>query len=229
MSTIDRGTEVETSPLFDGQRLDRATFHELYEQCPDDARFELIGGVVYLVPNAGADHGYSDGSSGYWLAHYASFTPGVGMLHNASVFFEDYGEPQPDVMLIIKPEYGGQTRREGKFITRAPELAVEISDSSIAKDLGPKLADYERAGVLEYVVVAIPRHEVIWHDRQQGRLVRSAPDTDGILRSKSFPGLWLDPEALLASDYRRIRETVDRGVATPEHAAFVDRLALAKG
>ena len=105
MSTIDRGNEVETSPMYDGQRLDRTTFHELYEQCSDDSRFELIGGLAYRVLNAGPEHGISDGSSGFWL----------------------------------------------------------------------------------------------------------------------------DPEAMLACVNRRIRETIDRGIASPDHAAFVEKLAQAGG
>jgi hypothetical protein len=40
-----------------------------------------------------------------------------------------------------------------------------------------------------------------------------------------FPGLWLDPQALLAGDTRRLRAVVDLGLATPEHAEFVARLA----
>ena len=230
MSTIDRGTEVETSPLFDGQRLDRSTFHELYELCPPDGeRFELIGGVVSMVPHLGVEHGDSGGYATYWLIHYAEFTPGTRPLDNASVFFEDYGEPQPDSMLIIRPEYGGRTRTEGKFLAGAPELVVEVSDSTLAKDLGPKLADYERVGVLEYVVLAIQARSVYWHERQGDRLVRIEAFEDGLYRSKAFPGLWLDPVALMESDSRRLREVVEQGVATPEHAAFVGRLALAKG
>ena len=46
-------------------------------------------------------------------------------------------------------------------------------------------------------------------------------------RSTVFPGLWLDPAALLAGDRRRLRAVVDLGCATPEHAAFVARLAEA--
>jgi hypothetical protein len=40
-----------------------------------------------------------------------------------------------------------------------------------------------------------------------------------------FPGLWLDPAALLRRDGKRVREVLDQGLATPEHAAFVAKLA----
>ena len=56
-------------------------------------------------------------------------------------------------MLWIPAELGGQvTIDERGYIRGAPELVVEIARSSRAFDLGPKKADYERAGVLEYLV-----------------------------------------------------------------------------
>jgi hypothetical protein len=110
-----------------------------------------------------------------------------------------------------------------------PELIVEVSHTSRYTDLGPKLDDYERACVLEYVVRALEPDEVIWHVLHEGRLVPVPPDADGLYRSRAFPGLWLDPQALLAHDTRRLRAVVDLGVATPEHAAFVARLAEAHG
>ena len=48
---------------------------------------------------------------------------------------------------------------------------------------------------------------------------------DGVFRSEVFPGLWLDPEALIADDMDRLIATLDRGLATPEHAAFAAQLA----
>jgi hypothetical protein len=39
-----------------------------------------------------------------------------------------------------------------------------------------------------------------------------------------FPGLWLDPAALLDGDASAQRAAMQRGVATPEHAAFVAQL-----
>ena len=42
-------------------------------------------------------------------------------------------------------------------------------------------------------------------------------------------GRRLDPDALLASDTRRLRAVVELGCATPDHAAFVAKLAVARG
>jgi hypothetical protein len=134
-------------------------------------------------------------------------------------------EPQPDALLRILPECGGRTRNVKGFIQGAPELIVEVSKATRYVDLGPKLTDYEQAGVLEYVVHALDPDEVIWFKQDQGTLDQRMVLADGIYRSVAFPGLWLDPLALLNNDGRRLRAVLDLGCATPEHAAFVAGLA----
>ncbi len=53
-------------------------------------------------------------------------------------------------------------------------------------------------------------------------------DLDGVCRVKVFPGLWVHGEALFAKDYARLMATLQEGLATPEHAAFVTRLAAGR-
>jgi Uma2 family endonuclease len=142
---------------------------------------------------------------------------------------DDLGEPQPDLQLRILPDYGGQSRDEEEYVGGAPELIVEVARSSRYVDLGPKPADCERVGVREYVVVALKPDEVIWHVLRDGQLVIVPPGADGLYRSEVFPGLWLDPTALLTDNLDALIATLDRGLATPEHAAFVARLAAARG
>jgi hypothetical protein len=75
--------------------------------------------------------------------------------------------------------------------------------------------------------VALETKEVHWHARRDDKLVRIDPDPDGIYRSSVFPGLWLDPAALLRKDMARVLDVLQLGLATPEHADFVARLAEA--
>jgi hypothetical protein len=49
-------------------------------------------------------------------------------------------------------------------------------------------------------------------------------DADGVFRSEAFPGLWLDAAALLRGDLAAVVACVQRGTASPEHAAFAARL-----
>jgi hypothetical protein len=54
------------------------------------------------------------------------------------------------------------------------------------------------------------------------------PGTDGIYRSEVFPGLWLDPHAFLKRDGKRVSAVLRQGLASPEHAAFIAKLAAKK-
>ena len=170
-------------------------------------------------------HGMAHAPVIVWLHYYAENTPGVQVLDNATAVLGWKSETQPDAMLRLLPECGGRTRDEKRAIRGAPELVVEVSKATRYVDLGPKLAEYERAGVLEYVVRALDPDEVIWFDQRQGVLERRPVAGDGIYRSAVFPGLWLDPLALVDNDGRRLRAVLDLGFATPEHAAFVAQLA----
>ena len=226
MSTIDRPNPMTLPRLEPGQRLDRATFHARYEAMPPRTRAELIGGVVYMPSPLRNDHGDTGFYVAGWLAQYLRVTPGMRGSENATVFLDPESEAQPDVSLRVLPEYGGQTRvSEDGYLTGPPEMIVEIARSSRKFDLGEKLRDYERGGVLEYVVVALEPDEVYWFVRRGDRFEPLPPGPDGRFRSEVYPGLWLDPAALYADDLDRLLGTLERGLATPEHAEFVTRLA----
>jgi hypothetical protein len=60
-------------------------------------------------------------------------------------------------------------------------------------------------------------------------LVQRSIGADGLYRSAVFPGLWLDPLALIQGNRRRLRAVLDLGFDTPEHNAFVAKLAAVKG
>jgi Uma2 family endonuclease len=229
MSTIERRTTGTVPPLVPGQRLHRAEFHRRYEAMPPDTRAELIGGIVVISSPVGYVHGRNSANVVTWINLYRRRTPGVDVGDNTSAALDDLGEPQPDALLRILPECGGRTRNEGRIIVGAPELVVEVSDTTRSKDLGPRREDYRRSGVLEYVAAVLDPGRVTWHVRRGDELVEVPPDPDGLHRSEVFPGLWLDPAALLADDLDGLIAALDRGLATPEHTAFVARLAAARG
>ena len=217
----DRSVEV---PMVEGQRLDRAEFHARYESMPSGIRAELIDGVVSMPSPAGAGHGRVHSTISYWLLCYREGTPDVDVLDNATTFLGPRSEVQPDAQMRILPECGGRTTPAGRYIAGGPELVVEVSQATQRGDLGSKRIEYERAGVLEDVVIAAEPDEVIWHRLRDGRLEAVPADGDGLYRSTAFPGLWLDPSAMLACDLRGLRAALERGLATPEHGAFVARL-----
>ena len=94
--------------------------------------------------------------------------------------------------------------------------------------MNTKKADYERAGVLEYVVVELDPDSVHWFILRGDHFEDLLPGPDGIYRSEVFPGLWLDASALFAEDRQRLITVLEQGLATPEHAAFAAKLAAAR-
>lgn len=225
MSTVDRPESRLVPTLVPGQRLDQPTFHERYLAMPPETRAELVDGVVYMPSPVRSEHGDFDDVVSYWLVHYRRHTPGLRSGKNVTTILGDSGEVQPDSQLRIPKERGGLTRIADGYVLGPPEFIVEIARSSRRFDLGLKKRDYERAGVLEYLVLSVEPEEALWFVRRDDRFAPLPPGPDRIFRSEVFPGLWLDPAAFFADDLDRLIAVLDRGLATPEHAAFVERLA----
>lgn len=226
MSTLDRPERQVLPPLVAGERLDQPTFHERYEAMPPGTWAELVGGRVSMPSPLFDDHGGTGDVVSYWLGHYKRFTPGLRSSANATTILDVRGEVQPDHQLRIREERGGTARVVGGYVHGPPDLIVEVSRSSWRYDLGRKKKGYERAGVREYVVVRQGPDRVYWFAPDGGRYREHLPGPDGLFRSVVFPGLWLDPVAVYSEDLDAIAAAVERGLATPEHAAFVARLRV---
>jgi Uma2 family endonuclease len=210
--------------LCDGDRLSRAEFERRYEAMPHLKKAELIEGVVYLPQRGSPEYAGRRFDVIGCLGFYVSATPGVEGSDNATVRLDLDNEPQPDAFLRIRPECGGQSRDSDKYIGGAPELIAEVAASSASYDLHDKLRAYQRNGVLEYVVWRVWDRAVDWFALREGRYAPLPPSPEGHLRSEVFPGLWLDPAALLRGDLAQVMAVLQQGLATPEHADFVRRL-----
>jgi hypothetical protein len=217
---------VDVPPLENGDHLDQKTFHERYEAMPPNVRAELIGGIVFMSSPLKPKHGRSGGRLIQWLFTYQDETPGTEALENTTNILGPESELQPDGCLLTLPEHGGQTWEDEKgYLNGAPEWVGEVSVSSESIDLSRKKEDYERAGVREYMVAALRTEEIFWFVRRRSKFKPLKPDDDGIFRSQVFPGLWLDPDAFLKRDGKRLLAILRRGLASPEHAAFTAKLA----
>jgi len=208
-----------------GEHLDQPTFHARYEAMPEDFRAELIGGIVFMASPVGSDHARFHSYLMEWLLVYRAETPGIEALVNPTIILGPEDEPEPDACLIVVPGFGGKTRTERGVIAGSPELVVEVASSSLARDLDIKRRSYERNGVGEYLVIAVTEPQVFWFARKDQVFDQLVPGPDGIYRSPFFAGLWLDSDALLRLDRNRVVEVLRQGLASPEHAEFVKRLA----
>jgi Uma2 family endonuclease len=160
-----------------------------------------------------------------WLAAYCAATPGVKGGDNATLRLDLENEVQPDAILRLEPEAGGQSFiTKDDYLEGIPELIVEISASSASYDLHDKRRAYARNGVPEYLVVQPYEQRIDWFVLREGVYETLEPDENDILRSEIFPGLWLQPAALWSGDLAAMLAVLQEGLASPEHATFVKRL-----
>jgi Uma2 family endonuclease len=225
MATAKPPRHKSLPPLENGDRLDQKTFHARYQAMPEDFRAELIGGIVHLPSPQKIPHSETQLLVVRWLDEYAEATPGtVALLNNTQILGPD-SEPEPDACLFIAPEYGGRVYVDkDDYLHGPPDLIVEVSSSTESIDLHRKKQDYQEAGVREYVVLALRTQQVFWFIRQRGKYKEVPLPKDGIFRSRTFPGLWLNAESMLRCHRQGVLTALKRGLAAAEHAAFVAKL-----
>ena len=99
-----------------------------------------------------------------------------------------------------------------------------VAVSSVSIDLHAKLNVYRRHGVREYVVWRVDDGEIDWFVLRDGHYDSLAKSAESLLKSEILPGLWLDAAALMHGDVATVMRVAQAGIASPEHAAFVERL-----
>ena len=201
-------------PLENGDRLTRLEFERRYQAMPELKKAELIQGVVYMAsPLRFQPHAEPHGNLITWLGVYQAVTPGVRMGIEPTVRLDIDNEPQPDGVLLINPESGGQSRLSDEgYIEGAPELVVEIAASSATIDLGDKKVAYQRSGVKEYIVWQVFEQKIDWFSLQDRDYISLIPDERGVISSVVFPGLWLDVSAMLAGNMSQVLAVLQDGI-----------------
>lgn len=214
-------------PLENGDRLDRDEFLRRWEATPRIKHAELIYGIVYM--NAAVrfrSHGQPHTLMTTWLGSYAMNAPGLLIADNCTVELDDQSLPQPDLVMIIDHASMGQTRiNEDDYLEGPPELVVEIAASSASRDLHQKLKLYEEFGVKEYLVWNVPEMEIKWFVNLENGFAELAPSDHFVYKSQTFPGLWLDAQALVGRDEKSVFATLQEGLQTAEFESFVNSIA----
>jgi Uma2 family endonuclease len=158
----------------------------------EDDRVELLNGDLITMAPIGGEHRTLVDSLTLLLARRAENDRyRIGIQNPISLGL--YSEPQPDVVLYAPSVLGRHPRPDEIF------LLVEVADSSLAYDLGPKLTAYVQAGIAEVWVIDAIRRRVLIH-RQPGRsgyenqLEATVADTVTV---EAFPDIILPVSAFL--------------------------------
>lgn len=138
----------------------------------EDASLELIDGFIVRKDRATAgDDPMTVGDrhrvTVLRLARLApAFEPlGSFLQTQQPITLPPLNEPEPDAAVV--------RGRIDDYLDRPPSAAdvscvVEVSDSSLSRDLGPKLAAYALAGIPQYIVIDLVHGRVLVHTRPVG-------------------------------------------------------------
>lgn len=213
-------------PLVNGDHLTRAEFERRYSAQPHLKKAELIEGVVYMPSPVHLDkHSKPHSRIIGWLFNYVAATPGTDLGDNATVRLDLENEVQPDAFLRLLENVGGQSKiDEDDFLEGAPELVVEVAATSAAYDLYEKLRIYRRNGVQEYLVLLAYEQEARWFRLVEGEYVQMPSNEDGVIRSHVFPGLHFQSGQFWADDLVGLLQTLQAGLDSEAHQAFVAEL-----
>lgn len=211
-------------PLQSGDRLSRCEFERRYAADPHIKKAELIEGIVYVASSLRhRQHGKPHSRIQTWVGFYQAMTPGADLSTEPTVRMDLDNELQPDVVLFLE-QGGGITTAEDGYLEGVPELVIEIAVSSAAIDAGTKKHVYRRNGVQEYILWQTYENRLDWFHLVEGEYQLLLPDESGVIRSRVFSGLWLSVNDLLNYNMTNVLETVQAGIRSPEHQAFVQSL-----
>jgi len=160
-------------------------------------RWELVRGEIINKMGTNLPHSMMAQCIAEWLA--AVFTGGrILPTCSIDVFPEDNptSEPEPDVTVLT---------RAARDLGRNPgpgdiEMIVEVSDTTLAHDLGPKAWLYARAGVPEYWVIDIKERRIHVHREpgSAGYASMQVFEADGEVSPLTRPDALLKLERLFA-------------------------------
>lgn len=120
----------------------------------DDGRVEMLGGLVWDMTGQMTPH-----ATGVRLATLLleEVFPGCEVRSQFPIVLPDGTEPEPDISVApgTPLDYAENHPRGDELL-----LAVEVSDSSLVKDRGPKLVSYAQAFVAEYWIVNLVNRQI---------------------------------------------------------------------
>lgn len=157
----------------------------------DDRKVELLAGeIVEMTPESPFHRVYGEG-----LAHYLrTRLKDRAWVSEARPITLANSEPEPDIAVVRLPWFQySQHHPYSEDIL----LLIEISDSTLSKDLNEKKQLYAQAGILEYWVVDVKAKKVIVFQQSDGNNYRIQLEyTTGKITPLSFPDVEIPVEKI---------------------------------
>jgi Uma2 family endonuclease len=187
--------QLSSPPAIPGRRYPM-TFEEFLDWAPNEGRAEWVDGWGMVYVGTTTRHGRRVEFLSYLLHGYLLLSD-LGEMFTQQTIMRLPTRPSgrmPDIMVVLNEHRDRVERRW--FEGPADFVAEFVSESEPDVDLVEKRAEYEVAGVREYLAVDAreERHGFWWLRLGPDRTyVPIAPDAAGRYHSTVLPGLWLDP------------------------------------
>lgn len=171
------------------------TYHE-YQFLPEDKRYEIMEGELYVVPAPNEAHQRISRNLEYALMQYLETHP-VGELYHApfDIILSNENVVQPDIIIILNQRKGIINT---KNVKGAPDIVIEIlSPSTPERDKDIKFRLYAKYGVREYWIVDPSAQSI--------EIFKASPDGFDLVRAFT-PGVSLTSTILpeLAIDLTKV-------------------------
>lgn len=157
----------------------------------DDRKVELLSGeIVEMTPESPFHRVYGEG-----LAHYLrTRLKDRAWVSEARPITLANSEPEPDIAVVRLPWF--QYSQHHPYSEDILWL-IEISDSTLSKDLNEKKQLYAQAGILEYWVVDVKAKKVIVFQQPEGNNYRIQLEyTTGNIAPLTFPDVEIPVEKI---------------------------------
>jgi Uma2 family endonuclease len=188
-STMDTGhLDVLSRYPVPRHQLTVADYHRLGTAgiLGEDDRVELLEGQLVDMSPIGPRHALAIDALTELLVMAAAGQATVRVQN--PIVLNDRSEPQPDFTLVRRPWAGYPDAHPGPSDVL---LLIEVADSSLDFDLGPKLELYARAGIREVWIVDLTTDGVLAHrdpdGGHYGSVLRVEPS--GMLKVAALPAV----------------------------------------
>ncbi len=155
---------------------------------PQGGHYELIAGVLYMVPPPSPPHNVAVSRTIMRLAKFLGEHPGLGDLFvpRAAVWVAEGTYLEPDLMYVSKDRQAPG----GVGHLRSADLVVEaLSTSTVVYDRQTKADTYAALGVRELWLVDLSRHEIEQRVLEAGAWrVQATAKVGQSLRAHVLPG-----------------------------------------
>ena len=166
--------------------------YEDYLKTPEDKRYELIEGELFMTPSPITNHQRISGRIEFELRKFVSENA-LGEVFDApyDVYLDNENVVQPDILFVSKDRL---SVIGDKNIQGFPDLVIEIlSESTAYRDLIQKKKLYAKYGVREYWIV-VPEEKTVdvYILKDSSFLLHKTYSKDDKLESLILSGLKID-------------------------------------